>query len=226
VLQIQAAFVSSCVMRFEAPRAPPAAVVPAPAPAAGSAAPGSGRVLIDSSDGPADVAYVAGPPSAFHPPPRHDDPWDVDAIPASCTTPCWLELPYGEHVLRLTLRADSSRRDLVTVPFAPGSAVYRRALGRHEDFLRGRRLPGTFLAGLGAHFMVAGLSFTVFAAAGFVPSADPPRLLALSLGATALALAIALVGLGVIESDPMIEQAGAGVLFPAPPELPVPASAP
>jgi hypothetical protein len=81
--------------------------------------------------------------------------------PTLCVTPCWIGMPYGKHSLRLTLRSDDRRSDLVRVPFREDDFIYRRALGRHDPNLHGRRVHGLILVLIGGNLFVSGVVFSI-----------------------------------------------------------------
>ena len=99
----------------------PRVTMPAQAPA-----PGHGRLVIDTVDGPMDVAArnVARFEGAGSQPTRSGP---------LCRTPCVVDLPLGRYTLFLSgLAQDPSRGDVVSVEVHPGVTVIRRAPGKYE----------------------------------------------------------------------------------------------
>lgn len=105
--------------RLDPPPAP-AAVVPLVAFPAEPPPPGTGRIVIDVVDGPADVQIKSLQ--------------TVGAIWSPlCTSPCVVDLPSGPHELNFSLRSDHGRSDTDTVMVPPATSMYRRQLAQHES---------------------------------------------------------------------------------------------
>lgn len=135
----------ACTVRPPAPPAPPArapaVVLPTEAPVAGH-----GRVVLDSPGRPARVARVAqtGEGVAVA---RDLDGTTTTAVSAFvgldhlCTTPCVIDLPRGEHLLRFSA-VDGGYGGEVYAPVGERPVVVTGALGRK------RRRSGTYMTGL------------------------------------------------------------------------------
>lgn len=179
---------------------------------------GVGLILIDVPEGPADVAYITGPPSAVRPAPLDARPFDRRKTGRLCVTPCWIELPHGHHTFSLTLHANRWRRDLVTVPVTDTPSVYRRALGWSEDYWVGTRARATLLTAGAAHMMTIAIApAMLFLHYDISDGADSAPLF---LGVGAVALAVVIVAWSVLQDHRALEQEGASVLFPATSEVP------
>ncbi len=121
--------------------------------------------------------------------------------------------------LRLTLRSDGRRRDLVTVPFEDRPAIYRHAIGRHDPVPSGRRLIGGVLLAGGGPFMLSGMLAVAMTVAAPVGSDESSLRLPVAMGVASVGLALVVVGLLMIASDPVVDQEGAGTRLAAPAEL-------
>jgi hypothetical protein len=140
-------------------RARPPVALPAEPPP-----PGSGRVVLDCVDGPAEVSAVwAG---ALQEPTHHVLP--ARAQPFSgpvCTTPCIADLPYGRYDLYFSLRSPSiTRGDHDQISVTTGVRVQRRALGTSTPADGGQRNGGVMLAIVGASAALTGAGFLALGA--------------------------------------------------------------
>jgi hypothetical protein len=107
--------------------APPGLEQPGPAPG------GTGRVLIDVTNGPAAVAQVLG---------RHQYAaagggavvmgYGMSTRPLCHFTPCWADLEVGDAELHIVHRADPELFDLVPIRVSSRTSMVRHTLGRSE----------------------------------------------------------------------------------------------
>lgn len=90
-----------------------------------SPSPGSGRVVLATTDGPMDVAVAAD--SSFVPPGRTVAPTRAGDL---CVTPCVADLPFGKYRLFFASKTgDHGDSDDIVV--GEGLTVYERAPGRY-----------------------------------------------------------------------------------------------
>src|SRR5689334_2716321 len=133
--------VAGCATRLPVP----AATLPSNLGHVPQPIPGNGILVVDIVDGPTDVAL-----------------FKVDTI--HCTTPCWFELPPGQHMLELKDEDPrfGTQYDNTTVTVTPETQVLRRAL-RRSEILKPTRLKvarTVFYASYG--LMLAGSLVTLF----------------------------------------------------------------
>jgi hypothetical protein len=132
---------TGCATRLHMPAATlPPNLGPVPRPN-----PGNGILVVDVVDGPTEVAL-----------------FKVDTI--RCTTPCWLELSPGEHMLEFK-REDprfGTQYDNTIATVTPETQVLRRALGRHEVLKPTRLKVAQAIFFASYVFMAAGALATLF----------------------------------------------------------------
>ena len=112
----------SCIKTLPPPQAPPKEF-PQLSGAAPRLAPGVGRVYLDTVEGPASVEKAL-------PPGAPNDPAFALINPPLCITPCFVDLPYGQHSLTLKLKSDTAYQEtfLVKVTEAPTAEKHSLAM--------------------------------------------------------------------------------------------------
>lgn len=139
------------------PRTPPTQQMPPVQVPAAPPLPGQGRVVIEATDGPMDVAVA--PQQRFT---------GGTAVPMAsgplCRTPCVADIPFGSYNLYFSgLRSDSGRGDMAPLNVGEGMTVMRRAPGlyRTPPYIQ----VSPILLGLG--------SIVLFTAGGVLVGATP-----------------------------------------------------
>lgn len=139
---------AACVKQLP-PAATPEAIAPpvdAPAPPPG----GHGRLVIDVVEGPTPVQRV-----------RMDarqrtnangrTSYSLHEVPeVLCpTTPCGIDLPFGNVLLGFPVAGDSNDTEVELVNIGPEPSVYRRSLSIYEDNTGATRVMGIILTAVG-----------------------------------------------------------------------------
>jgi hypothetical protein len=110
VAALLAALATACTYTVPPPQTPTRAAVRLASPPTAPPAPGLGRVLVDTVDGPARVDRVNERTALVGVNPLSPDSGGgVQAAPL-CVTPCAIDLPYGWHELRFVLADPVARR--------------------------------------------------------------------------------------------------------------------
>lgn len=172
-----------CVMRLPAPPPPartrPSISVPSHPPPAGH-----GRVIIESADGTSSVVHLIEGATFVVAPGGFGGALHVRRL---CVTPCFADLPYGQHELRFTVDGDSSRAGEAYVNVSNRTSVLR-------VHLAGRRPLGLVAVFGGSVGVLAGLS-TIGAGVGWSITAGEDSEDAKGF-ATATFVGVAVVALG------------------------------
>jgi hypothetical protein len=204
IVQVLALTAAGCIHELP-PRETPGPVDP---PAASyPPAPGLGRLYVDVVDGPTHVRVVK-PITVTET--VNDEEFETEELEdqATCTSPCVLDLPLGDHLLAFPVRGGGV--DVARVIASPSPTVYRRALGWRQ-----RGDAGFALGVLGASF--GGVSFVTGAAllpTGLATDSHGLTVAGgITLGAGALLTA---AGILAIMNHPLAEQAGAGAQYGLP----------
>ena len=104
---------ASCIKTLPPPQ-PPSKEFAKMSGAAPRLAPGSGRVYLDVTEGPAAVAKAAATATT--------------APQTLCLTPCFVDLPYGQHSLTLTLQGNAAYTETFVVNVTEEPTAERRSL--------------------------------------------------------------------------------------------------
>jgi hypothetical protein len=177
------------------PRAAPPAVMPAVQIPSNAPTSGRGRLVVDTTDGPMDVA--AQRLQAFD---------GASAGPVAtgplCRTPCVVDLPFGRYDLYLSgLASDPSRGDKAPVEVREGTNVLLRAPGKYE--VPNSAQPGPIvLASLGG--LLAGVS------PAFIAVKDSG--IGLTVGSAVIGVALLVAGLATFDYT-ADQQAGTSTFF-------------
>ena len=128
---IAAAALAACAgePRVLPPRAPPAQTMPNIAVPSAPAAPRHGRVVLDTTDGPMNVAAKYDP--TFVPP---GGPPETTRSGELCRTPCVVDLPVGKYRLYFsaTESTNAAAGDTDDIHVKEELQVYRRAPGLYD----------------------------------------------------------------------------------------------
>jgi hypothetical protein len=205
IFQLLALAATGCVHTLP-PRATPGPV----APPLGSfpPAPGFGRIYVDVVDGPIRVRVVK--PVTVNET-FNGEEFETEELEdqASCTSPCVLDLPLGEHLLAFPVRG-AGGVDLASVIASPSPTIYRRALGWRQS-----GGAGFALGVLGASF--GGVSFVTGAALLPIGLATDSHGLTVAGGITlGVGALLTAAGIWAIANHPLAEQAGAGAQYSLP----------
>jgi hypothetical protein len=205
ILQVLALTAAGCIHALPPP-ATPGPVVPPPATL--PLAPGLGRIYVDVVDGPVRVRVVK-PITVTET--VNDEQFETEELEdqATCTSPCVLDLPLGNHLFAFPVRG-AGGVDLARVTASPSPTVYRRALGWRQ-----KGGAGFVLGVLGASF--GGTSFVTGAALLPTGLAKDNHGLTLAGGITlGVGALLTVAGIWAIANNPLTEQAGAGAQYGLP----------
>jgi hypothetical protein len=214
-----AMLLSGCVRMFPPPPEP-ARMTPSVQQPPGSAAAGSGRLLIDSAEQPATVDEITRQPVSSYG--RVVGSRQI-ATPLCASTPCVVELPLGAHVLRFSSPVKPEVGGLGTVTVASPLSAYRFAMGRDapQSGMQGLALLSSALgvAGVMAGIAMIGVGSQTNPSTGQVlsPSLRPAGIAAAIAGGSLFALGVALFVLFHPE-----HQDGTGVQWLVEPDPPPP----
>jgi hypothetical protein len=171
-------------------------------------APGRGRVYVDVVDGPTDVQVVK-PITVSEELNGETFQSETLEVQAACTTPCFLDLPLGRHLLDFPIRG-SGGDDVVHVTASPSPTVYRRALGWRQSGGAGFAL-GVVGTSLGGTSLVTGAALLPVGLAQDSHGVTVAGAITLAVGAL-----ITGAGIWALMNHPLAEQAGAGAQYDLP----------
>jgi len=179
------------------PRTPPSREMPS-VPLPPSPPPqGSGRVILDTTDGPMRVTAQAD--TSFVPPGASAAPSRTGEL---CVTPCAADLPEGRYRLFLS-SVDGEHGDTDDLVVSSGLTVYRRAPGKYVTPSVANRVLPAIVVAVGAVLASVGL---VIAAGASGPNDNPAP--GLVLGGVGAAAAIG-GGFWAYDASRAVEQRGA-----------------
>jgi hypothetical protein len=149
---------AACTTRLPPPptpsrRAPSASLPSSPSPA------GDGRIVIETEDGPATAELVTGRSVGVAYGGGHTAVASHLATRRLCTTPCAVDLPYGEHEVILTIDGtDKVAKVVARVEEGPQHLI--TAMGRYKP-RSGRAVGGGVLMLLGGSVALAATPFAL-----------------------------------------------------------------
>ena len=155
---------AACGVENLEPPATPAKVIPRIPVEPGPPEQGEGRVLIDAASGPAQVRVVLNRAVAVAQMGNYVGTMGTLTTASLCaSTPCAVNLPYGQYELMFQSRTDEERQSSDMVTVGQQASVFRHELGRQEDPRAARAWGGTAMT-FGVLGLATGASFLLTSA--------------------------------------------------------------
>jgi hypothetical protein len=189
----------ACMPRTMAPPAAPSREAPAVDRALVPPVPGTGQVILDTVDGPADVEDILSSSFAYS---TNGNAAFGQQTARVCTTPCVANLGYGEHELKFRLRSDPDRVSSAFITATTTPTIHRYAVGTHH------RHPGGTFGGIMLATVGGTLGFVGVAVGG---GTDNGALVGAGVGG----LALGVLGLVLMSSSRDEIQSGTLTSWPA-----------
>ena len=193
---VLAAFTSAaCGVENLPPPAAPDRIVPRIPVEPGPPDQGEGRVLVDASSGPAQVRIVLNRGVTVAQMGGYVGTMGTMTTANLCaSTPCAVNLPYGQYELMFQSRTDEERQSSDTVTVGARPSVFRHELGRQED-PRGARQFGATAITFGVIGLATGASFLFTSA---VTSSNDSNGASSSTSSTLTTAGIITIGVGAV----------------------------
>jgi hypothetical protein len=178
---------------------------------------GKARIVVDVTNGPAEVEEVMAQTEATATNGRQTYvAYGEVTRPVCLTTPCAVNLEYGQHNLRFVSKGDDSHASEGTVDVGQSDSVFRHTMGEHSSGGAVHSL-GVTSGILGVTGMILGGS--LLAVGALSSSSDPdgssPSSGLTTVGAATLGIGAGLLALGIVMAvaSPATNQEGASTQF-------------